>query len=159
MVIVTAGAKVGRVLEVSDHPNGHRIWLTKIDLGSGQKVQIVFGGQHKVQAGDLVPVAPPGARVQVRPADLYNPARFRKMRVRRYRGERSYGMLCSLDELGWYVNGPDEVAVLRGLEPGDCLHSLPVDKRPRHVERPEVLQLADFDPSARPAQAGQGVTK
>ena len=157
-MIVTAGAVVGRVLEVQNHPNGEAIWLATVDIGE-QKLKIVFGGKHKVKADDLVPVAPPGARVQVQPADLYNPARIRKMRVRRYRGERSHGMLCSLDELGWCVGAPDEVAVLRGLLPGDCLHPLSEDERRKYVERPDSLQLADVDDAARPAEDSQRVTK
>jgi phenylalanyl-tRNA synthetase beta chain len=155
VLIIVAGARVGRVLEVDPHPDAERVWLATVDIGD-QELRIVFGGKHKVEAGNLVPVAPPGVRVQVRPSD---PPRTKKMRARTYRGERSHGMLCSLDELGWFVGGPDEVAVLRGLEPGDCLHSLAVDERARHVERPDVLQLADVDPAEQSARTGQGVTK
>jgi tRNA-binding EMAP/Myf-like protein len=154
-VIIIAGARVGRILEVKLHPVAERIWLATVDIGGG-KVQIVFGGKYKLRAGELVPAAPPGARAQVRPSD---PPRIKKMRVRTYRGERSHGMLCSLDELGWTLGGPDEVAVLRGLEPGDCLHSLSVDQRAGHVERPDSLQLADVDDAALPAQDGQIATK
>lgn len=41
-----------------------------------------------------------------------------KIRRRRYRGVDSFGMLCSLVELGWIPVGPDEVAVLADVEPG-----------------------------------------
>jgi tRNA-binding EMAP/Myf-like protein len=158
VVIVIAGAVVGRVLEVSDHPDAQAIWLASVDIG-GQELEIVFGGQHKIKAGDLVPVAPRGATVQVRPADRDRPARFKKMRARRYRGQRSHGMLCSLDELGWYINGPDEVAVLRGLSPGHSLRSVPADERSRYVERPDVLLLADVNDAARADETSQTVTK
>jgi tRNA-binding EMAP/Myf-like protein len=158
VVIVTAGAVVGCVLEVSDHPDAQAIWLATVDIG-GRKLEIVFGGQRKIAAGELVPVAPPGATVQVRPADRYRPARFKKMRVRRYRGQRSHGMLCSLDELGWCVGGPDEVPVLRRLEPGYSLHSLKSNKdRSDHVERPDALLLADVNDAARD-ETSQTVTK
>lgn len=62
--------------------------------------------------GDMVPLAPPGALLPGR----------KKMRRRRYRGQASHGMFCSLSELGWDPNGPDEVVLLRGdLEPGQSL--------------------------------------
>jgi len=157
VVVVVTGAVVGRALEINEHPHGQRIWLTSVDLG-WMRVQIVFGGDHIVEVDDLVPVAPPGALVQVRPSDLNLPPRIKKMRARNFRGQRSHGMLCSLDELGWSVGGPDEVAVLRGLRPGDCLHSLSVNERVRYVERPDILQLADV-PAERAARTGQRVTK
>jgi tRNA-binding EMAP/Myf-like protein len=147
--VIVAGAVVGRVTHVDVHPNGDHIWLANVELGnSAGPLRIVFGGHRRVTPGDLVPVAPPGVRVQVRPGDETTPPRVKKMRVRQYRGERSHGMLCSLDELGWTVEGPDEVAVLLGLDPGVCLHSIPVDRRPSVVDRPEYLMLADVHPVA-----------
>lgn len=113
-VEITRGVVVGRVLEVKDHPNADLIRLARVDLGIGEPVQIVFGGSANVHVGDLVPVAPPGSR-------LPGPKKMRKMRQRHYRGESSYGMLCSLAELGWNPDGPDEVALLRNVTPGDSL--------------------------------------
>jgi tRNA-binding EMAP/Myf-like protein len=108
--VVISGAVVGRILEVSDHPNADRLWIVQVDIG-GRKLGIVHGGTRQLQPGDLVPVAPPGARLST----------GKRMRTRRYRGQRSEGMLCSLDELGWTVNGPDAVATLWGLTPGHPL--------------------------------------
>jgi phenylalanyl-tRNA synthetase beta chain len=105
---------VGRVLTVSAHPFADAIRLAEVDLGDGQPVQIVFGGPDVVVKGDLVPVAPPGSHVPKG-----------KMRRRRYRGELSHGMLCSLDELGWTRSAPDQVAVLRNVTPGDNLDNRP----------------------------------
>jgi tRNA-binding EMAP/Myf-like protein len=101
------------VIEVGTHPRGDHIWLAAVDLGEGQKVQIVWGGEPVVRAGDLVPVAPPGSRVH-----------GKKMRRRNYRGQSSFGMLCSLAELGWNPDVKDRVALLSstvGLSSGDSL--------------------------------------
>lgn len=100
----TQGVIVGRVVEVRPHPNGDHIRLAIVDLGRDSKIQIVWGGEPVVRAGSLVPVAPPGARVD-----------GKKMRRRNYRGQASHGMLCSLAELGWDPADADRVALLKPL--------------------------------------------
>jgi tRNA-binding EMAP/Myf-like protein len=138
VLVVHRGPTVGRVLHVDDHPNAQRIWLAQVDLGNGSPpVQIVFGGQYKVRPGELVPVARPGLRAVT--LDGQASPRTRKMRRRNYRGESSHGMFCSLDELGWFVGGPDEVAVLHGLKPGFVLDSIPPYRRVLYVRRPTCL--------------------
>ena len=66
----------------------------------------------------------------------------KKMRRRRYRGVDSWGMFCSLAELGWDPSGPDEVALLRPeLEPGqplDCVDWRTVVREP--CERAQVVR-------------------
>jgi tRNA-binding EMAP/Myf-like protein len=142
MIIHIAGAVVGRVSRVAPHPGGERIWLAFVDLGKGEPaVQIVFGGQREVKPGELVPVAPPGARVTVDQAD--GSPRVKKMRSRRYRGERSHGMLCSLNELGWLRDGPDEVALLRDLPVGSSLDDVLPERYSVHMldwRQADVLQ-------------------
>ncbi len=112
--VITSGVLVGRVVEVKPHPNADLIRIAKVDLGIGEPVQIVFGGPPNVREGDLVPVAPPRSRL---PGG-------KKMRRRRYRGESSEGMLCSLVELGWDPNAPEEVARLRNVTPGTSLDNV-----------------------------------
>jgi tRNA-binding EMAP/Myf-like protein len=104
---------IGKVVKVRPHPRGERIWLADIDIGADYQLQIVWGGSPIVEEGSLVPVAKPGARL---PGG--------KMRRRRYRGEISEGMLCSLAELGWDGSVTDHVALLCdsiGLCPGQSL--------------------------------------
>lgn len=146
-MIITAGAIAGQVSGVDDHPDGQRIWLAKIDLGDGALIQIVFGGQYKVQPGELVPVAPPGARGMVLGSGSLSVPRIKKMRNRRFRGQRSHGMLCSLDELGWAVGGPDEVAILCDLSPGDSLDDFPIERRAEVVVRPRNVLFPPSEPS------------
>ncbi|WP_216894051.1 hypothetical protein [Nocardia alni] len=108
----TQGVVIARVIEVAPHPNAERIRLAIIDLGDGFKRQVVYGGARELCPGDLVPAAPPGARVPGK----------KKMRKRNYRGQSSHGMLCSSDELGWTSCGPDEVALLdQNLQIGQTL--------------------------------------
>jgi tRNA-binding EMAP/Myf-like protein len=125
VIIRTTGALVGHVARVAEHPNASQIRLAHVNLDNSETtVQIVFGGLRELFEGDLVPVAPPGARVTA-----HDCAKQKKMRARNYRGQRSHGMLCSLNELGWVVDGRDEVAVLCSLRRGDSLDKLPVDDR------------------------------
>jgi tRNA-binding EMAP/Myf-like protein len=127
VIIGIAGGIVGQAVNVRAHPRGDLIWLADVDLGdNGTTVQIVFGGERQDIAGEYVPVAPPGTLVTVRNADLTE--RTKKMRARNYRGQRSHGMLCSLDELGWIAGGPNEVAILRDVKPGQSLCSISADR-------------------------------
>ncbi|WP_186763098.1 hypothetical protein [Lentzea tibetensis] len=108
----TRGVVAAQVVEVRSHPNGERVWVAIVDHGQGETVQVVFGGPPFVKKNDLVPLAPPGAVLPGR----------KKMRRRRYRGEVSHGMFCSLAELGWDPYGPDEVVLLSDdLVPGQSL--------------------------------------
>jgi tRNA-binding EMAP/Myf-like protein len=133
VAVITSGAVVGRVVKVEDHPRAQRIRLAHVDLGdSGGPVQIVFGGPPVVNPENLVAVAPPGARV-------FSTGATKKMRRRSYRGESSYGMLCSLDELGWAVGAPDEVAILRNVRAGDSLDGLSLRQRASIVESPRPM--------------------
>ena len=143
MIVDIAGAVVGEVACIRPHPRGRFIWLADIGLvNDTHPLQIVFGGTRVLRGGELVAVAPPGSRVVVEEPGTAN-RRIRKMRVRRYRGERSHGMLCSLDELGWLRGGPDEVAILCDLSPGQSLDDLPRHRRPEVVvgwERAKLLE-------------------
>jgi tRNA-binding EMAP/Myf-like protein len=133
VAVITSGAVVGRVVKVVDHPGAQRIRLAYVDLGDGGgPVQIVFGGPPVVKPENLVAVAPPGARVA-------NARTVKKMRRRRYRGESSHGMLCSLDELGWAVGAPDEVAILRNVRAGDSLDGLSLRRRASIIESPRPM--------------------
>ncbi|WP_133826907.1 hypothetical protein [Actinomycetospora succinea] len=106
---------VGRVLAVEPIDGAEQVRSARVDAGT-RTLQVVFGGPPVVQVGSLVPVAPPGTRVA-----RCGKAVSVKMRTRRYRGTLSEGMLCSLAELGWVHEGPDEVAVLKKGVAGQVL--------------------------------------
>jgi len=81
---------VGRVLEVSRHPNADTLWHTRVDVGpAGGVLEIVCGAQN-LEVGQLVPAALVGA---VLPGG-------RRIERSKIRGVVSHGMLCSASELG-----------------------------------------------------------
>lgn len=82
-----AGVVIGRVQEVSAHPNADKVRLTKVDVG-GEVLDIVCGAWN-FQAGAVVPVAVPGA---VLGGDF-------QITRRAIRGVASNGMICSEREL------------------------------------------------------------
>jgi phenylalanyl-tRNA synthetase beta chain len=83
------GVVVARVLDVRDHPGSEHLCLSRVQTGSAELEVVV--GVRNILPGDLVPLAPPGARVPVLPEPLG---------AREIRGVVSHGMLCSPRELG-----------------------------------------------------------
>jgi len=106
---------VGRLLSVERHPNADKLWLTTVDVGGDQPLQIVCGADN-ISVGDLVPVAQVGS---VLPGD-------RRIERSQIRGVESQGMLCSAIELGLGEDA-DGIHLLGGA--GDTL-PLGADLRP-----------------------------
>jgi len=80
---------VGRLLEVSRHPNADTLWVTKVlTREGGEPLEIVCGAQN-IAPGQLVPVAVAGATL---PGN-------RQITRTKIRGVVSNGMLCSAREL------------------------------------------------------------
>ncbi len=79
---------VGKILSLEDHPNADKLIICNIDVGS-EKVIIVTGAKN-LSVGDYIPVAKLGAKLPGLDIELTN-----------FRGVDSYGMLCSLKELGF----------------------------------------------------------
>lgn len=78
---------VGKVLEVSVHPNAEKVRLTKVDVGT--EVLEIICGAWNFDVGAIVPVAVPGA---VLSGDFV-------ITKREIRGITSNGMICSESEL------------------------------------------------------------
>ena len=130
------GVVVVRVLEVRDHPRSDKLCLARIQHGSGEAELVV--GVRNMAAGDLVPWAPPGARVPV----LDEPLGRREIR-----GVLSEGMLCSPREL---AIGTEHEGILllndAGLELGtDLASALELDLAVLDIEvepnRPDFLSV------------------
>ncbi|HEY5506948.1 MAG TPA: phenylalanine--tRNA ligase subunit beta, partial [Coriobacteriia bacterium] len=83
------GVVVGRILTRERHPESDKLWVTTVDVGAAEVLQIVCGAQN-FQAGDVVPVALVGATL---PGGL-------TIKKAKLRGVVSEGMNCSAAELG-----------------------------------------------------------
>lgn len=87
------GLVIGHVLECVQHPNADRLRVTKVDLGTGELLQIVCGAPN-VAAGQKVVVATVGTTVFPNEGE---PFKINKSKIR---GEVSEGMICAEDEIG-----------------------------------------------------------
>ncbi len=84
-----SGVVVGEVVDLKPHPNADKLRVCRVDVGSGEPLQIVCGASN-VTVGLKAPTALIGA---VLPGDF-------KIKQSKLRGEVSLGMLCSEKELG-----------------------------------------------------------
>ena len=84
-----SGVLVGHVVSVDPHPDAAKLRLCRVDVGGEEPLQIICGAAN-VAAGMRVPVATVGARL---PGDL-------KIKKAKLRGVESFGMICSVAELG-----------------------------------------------------------
>lgn len=130
---------VGRLLEVDRHPNADTLWLTSVDVGAGEPLQVVCGAQN-IAPGQLVPVATVGAML---PGD-------RRIGKSKIRGVESHGMLCSAVELDLGTDA-DGILILdpsQGLELGQDLRTvlgevvLDVDVKPNRGDALSMVGLA-----------------
>jgi phenylalanyl-tRNA synthetase beta chain len=82
---------VGKILEIEKHPDADKLVVTKVDVGS-EIVQIVTGADN-INVGDFIPVAMEGA---ILPGGI-------KIKKGKLRGVESFGMMCSIEELGFTI--------------------------------------------------------
>ncbi|HBG3019910.1 TPA: phenylalanine--tRNA ligase subunit beta [Staphylococcus aureus] len=80
---------VGFVKSKEKHPDADKLNVCQVDIGEDEPVQIVCGAPN-VDAGQYVIVAKVGGRL---PGGI-------KIKRAKLRGERSEGMICSLQEIG-----------------------------------------------------------
>lgn len=114
---------VGKVLKVEKHPNADKLVICTIDIGK-EKLVIVTGAKN-VNEGDYLPVALIGSKL----------ANGLEIKESNFRGVSSFGMLCSLQELGF----PDNV-IAKEMRDGIFI----LDKEyPLGTSILEVLELND----------------
>jgi len=128
---------VGELLSVEKHPRADRLSLTRVDVGSGDVLEIVCGATN-IAAGQRVPVALPGA---VLPGD-------RRIERTEKMGVTSNGMLCSGDELGLTSDADGILILPAGVAIGAALTDLygdtvlDVDVKPNRGDALSIVGLA-----------------
>ncbi len=130
---------VGKVLEISAHPDADKIRVCQVDSGNGAE-QIICGAWN-FDEGATVAVARPGA---VLPGDF-------EIGVREIRGVTSNGMICSEKELG-LGQEHDGILVLDGdLAIGALFGDL--------VELPDVVFDLTITPNRPDAMSVHGIAR
>ncbi len=86
------GVVVGKILTLEKHSDADKLWITNIDIGN--EVICIVTGATNINIGDYVPVATVGALL---PGGVI-------IEKTDFRGVDSFGMLCSLKELGYNEN-------------------------------------------------------
>ena len=128
---------VGELLSVERHPRADRLSLTRVDVGSGEPLDIVCGATN-IAPGQRVPVALPGA---ILPGD-------RRIERTEKMGVVSNGMLCSGDELGLTADADGILILSPGTPIGRPLTELygdivlDVDVKPNRGDALSIVGLA-----------------
>ncbi|MFA7532858.1 MAG: phenylalanine--tRNA ligase subunit beta [Tissierellaceae bacterium] len=92
---------IGQILDIDKHPNADKLLVCTLDMGN-EHLQIVTGATN-LKKYDFVPVAKIGSKL---PGDI-------KIEKTNFRGIDSFGMLCSLKELGY-----DDSVIPRDMRDG-----------------------------------------
>ena len=89
---------VGEILSIERHPDADKLIICQVDLGF-EKLQIVTGAPN-VKVGDKVPVVIDGGKVAGGHDGGPLPEEGIVIKNGKLRGIDSYGMMCSIEELG-----------------------------------------------------------
>jgi len=116
---------VGKIIEITSHPNADSLLVTKVDVGN-EVLQIITGATN-IKVNDFVPVALHGSTLPD----------GRKIKRGKLRGLESTGMLCSPDELGL-----DAESLPEDIDMVDEILILP-HEYPLGKDIKEVLGLSD----------------
>ena len=101
---------VGQILSIEKHPDADKLIVCQVDLGK-EKLQIVTGAPN-VKVGDKVPVVVDGGKVAGGHDGSPLPEEGILIKNGKLRGVESFGMMCSIEELGssrdYYPEAPEE---------------------------------------------------
>lgn len=89
---------VGQIKTIEPHPNADKLIICQVDIGS-EMIQIVTGAPN-VKEGDKVPVVLDGGKVAGGHDGGPLPENGIKIKKGKLRGVESFGMMCSIEELG-----------------------------------------------------------
>lgn len=102
---------VGKIEEIKKHPDADKLVVCQVAVDSeGNTVQIVTGASN-VKEGQKVPVVLEGGRVAGGHDGTKTPGGI-KIKKGKLRGVESFGMMCSVEELGssrdFYPDAPED---------------------------------------------------
>ena len=89
---------IGQIEKIEKHPDADKLIICQVNVGTGENIQIVTGAAN-VKEGDKVPVVLDGGRV----AGGHDGKKTQggvKIKKGKLRGVESFGMMCSIEELG-----------------------------------------------------------
>ncbi len=89
---------IGQVKTIEKHPDAEKLVICQVDVGQPELVQIVTGAPN-VFEGAKVPVVLDGGRVAGGHDGTRTPGGI-KIKKGKLRGVESFGMMCSIEELG-----------------------------------------------------------
>lgn len=102
---------VGKIIKIERHPDADKLIVCQVQVNEeGDQVQIVTGAPN-VKEGDVVPVVLEGGRV-AGGHDGSKTSGGIKIKKGKLRGVESFGMMCSIEELGsskeMYPDAPED---------------------------------------------------
>ena len=117
---------VGRVEKIEKHPDADKLIVCQVDVGEDELVQIVTGAPN-VTLGAVVPVVLVGGKVAGGHDGSAPPEDGIKIKKGKLRGVPSFGMMCSIEELGssrdMYPDAPEDgIYIFKNrddIKPGD----------------------------------------
>ncbi len=95
---------VGEVLKLQQHPNADRLQVVFVD--AGKKYRVVCGGKN-LFVGAKVALALPGAQVL-----WHGQGKPVKLTETEIRGEKSFGMICAAEEIGFMREKEGDIMIL-----------------------------------------------
>ncbi len=126
---------VGRIDKIEKHPDADKLIICQVDIGESEPIQIVTGAKN-VSECDLVPVVLDGGKVANGHSGEQPPENGIKIKKGKLRGVESFGMMCSIEELG---SSRD----MYPLAPEDGIYIFPEGSAKPGDDAVEVLGLHD----------------
>ncbi len=90
---------VGVIDKIEKHPDADKLIICQVNVGEAEDIQIVTGAPN-VNEGDMVPVVLDGGKVANGHSGEVPPENGIKIKKGKLRGVESFGMMCSIEELG-----------------------------------------------------------
>lgn len=100
----------GQIKSIEPHPDATKLVICQVDVGASELIQIVTGASN-MKVGDVVPVVLDGGKVAGGHDGGALPEDGIEIHAGKLRGVESYGMMCSIEELGssreFYPEAPE----------------------------------------------------